>query len=57
MRIFVDCRYVRIERHDGISRYSARVVEALARLHPVTMLIHDERQLAMLPDLPWEKIG
>ena len=56
MRIFVDCRYVRIERHDGISRYSARVVEALARLHPVTMLIHDERQLAMLPDLPWEKI-
>ena len=57
MRIFVDCRYVRIERHDGISRYSAGVVEALARLHPVTMLIHDERQLAMLPDLPWEKIG
>ena len=57
MRIFVDCRYVRIERHDGISRYSARVVESLARLHPVTMLIHDERQLAMLPDLPWEKIG
>lgn len=57
MKILVDCRYVRIARHDGISRYSARITEALARLHPVTMLIHDERQLSMLPDLPWEKIG
>lgn len=57
MKILVDCRYVRIGRHDGISRYSARITEALARLHPVTMLIHDERQLSMLPDLPWEKIG
>jgi glycosyltransferase involved in cell wall biosynthesis len=56
VKIVVDCRYVRIGRHDGISRYSARVTEALARLHPVTMLIHDERQLAMLPDLPWAKI-
>ena len=56
MKILVDCRYVRIDRHDGISRYSARITEALAKLHPVTMLIHDERQLAMLPDMPWEKI-
>jgi glycosyltransferase involved in cell wall biosynthesis len=56
VRILVDCRYVRVDRHDGISRYSARITEALARLHPVTMLIHDERQLPMLPDLPWEKI-
>jgi glycosyltransferase involved in cell wall biosynthesis len=56
VKILVDCRYVRIDRHDGISRYSARITEALATLHPLTMLIHDERQLAMLPDLPWEKI-
>ncbi len=56
MKLLVDCRYVRIDRHDGISRYSARVTESLAQLHPVTMLIHDERQLAMLPDLPWERI-
>jgi glycosyltransferase involved in cell wall biosynthesis len=54
MRIFFDCRYVRTDHHDGISRFSARLVEALARRHPVTMLISDERQLAMLPDLPWE---
>lgn len=53
MKIVFDCRYTRIGRHDGISRYTAGVVEALSRLHPVTMLINDERQLANLPELPW----
>ncbi len=53
MRILFDCRYTRLERHDGISRYTARLVEELAKLHPVTMIIFDEEQLAMLPDLPW----
>jgi glycosyltransferase involved in cell wall biosynthesis len=52
MRIAVDCRYVRIDHHDGISRYTAGLVTELAELHPVTMIISDERQLAMLPDLP-----
>ncbi len=53
MKFVFDCRYTRIGRHDGISRYTAGVVEAFSRLHPVTMLISDERQLEMLPDLPW----
>lgn len=53
MKIVFDCRYTRLERHDGISRYTAELVTELARLTPVTMLISDERQLAMLPDLPW----
>lgn len=58
MKIVVDCRYVRIDHHDGISRYTAGVVEALAhhldlQRHPVTMLISDERQLKLLPELPW----
>lgn len=53
MKIIFDCRYTRLGRHDGISRYTARLVEELSKLHPVTMLISDERQLAMLPDLPW----
>lgn len=52
MRIAVDCRYVRVDHHDGISRFTAGLVAALAELHPVTMLISDERQLRMLPDLP-----
>ena len=58
MKIVVDCRYVRTDQHDGISRYTAGVVEALARkIDPardrLTMLINDERQLKLLPDLPW----
>jgi glycosyltransferase involved in cell wall biosynthesis len=53
VKIVFDCRYTRLGRHDGISRYGARLVEELAKLHPVTMLIQDERQLEMLPDLPW----
>jgi len=56
MRIVVDCRYTRLERHDGISRYTAEIVGELSRLHDVTMLISDRRQLAMLPDLPWERV-
>ncbi len=57
MKIIVDCRYTRIGVHDGISRYTSRVTEALARLHPVTMLISDERQLELLPELPWARIS
>jgi glycosyltransferase involved in cell wall biosynthesis len=56
VRILFDCRYTRIGRHDGISRYTAGLVTALAKLHPVTMLISDHRQLDLLPDLPWELI-
>jgi glycosyltransferase involved in cell wall biosynthesis len=53
MRIIFDCRYTRIGRHDGISRYTASLVGELAKLEPVTMLISDERQLELLPNLPW----
>ncbi|HEY0258616.1 MAG TPA: glycosyltransferase family 1 protein [Lacisediminihabitans sp.] len=53
MKVIFDCRYTRLVRHDGISRYTAGLVEAFSKLHPVTMLISDERQLSMLPDLPW----
>jgi len=52
VRILFDCRYIRLERHDGISRYTAKLVEAVGARHPVVMLISDERQLAMLPELP-----
>jgi len=55
VKVIFDCRYTRFVRHDGISRYTAGLVEAFSRLHPVTMLISDERQLALLPDLPWVK--
>lgn len=57
MKILFDCRYVRVDHHDGVSRYSARLVEALARRMPVEMLISDEAQLAQLPDLPWHLVS
>jgi glycosyltransferase involved in cell wall biosynthesis len=56
MRLVVDCRYIRRDgRHDGISRYTAGITAGLGRLVPLTMLIDDERQLQLLPDLPWAR--
>ncbi|TFC48588.1 glycosyltransferase family 1 protein [Cryobacterium sp. TMT1-21] len=57
MRILFDCRYTRFDRHDGISRYTAGLVTELGKLHPVTMLINDHRQLDLLPDLPWQLVS
>ena len=56
MKLVVDCRYVRRDgRHDGISRYTAGITGGLGRIVPLTMLIDDERQLELLPDLPWAR--
>ncbi|MDY0890977.1 glycosyltransferase family 1 protein [Frigoribacterium sp. CFBP9030] len=52
MRVVVDCRYIRVGRHDGISRFTAGVVGALATTHDVTLLVSDPRQLDKLPDRP-----
>jgi glycosyltransferase involved in cell wall biosynthesis len=58
VKVLFDCRYVvRSGHHDGISRYSARLVEALSRRMPVEMLISDAAQLERLPDLPWHLIS
>ena len=57
MRLFIDCRYVRTRVHDGISRYTASLVQAAAQRADITMLIHDPDQLAMLPDLPHLRIS
>ncbi|MDJ0322734.1 glycosyltransferase family 1 protein [Cryobacterium sp. PH31-AA6] len=57
MRVVVDCRYTRFDRHDGISRYTAGLVTELGKLHPVIMLISDHRQLALLPALPWQLVS
>lgn len=57
MKIVFDARYTRVGRHDGISRYTAGLLRELGRMHPVTMLISDHRQLELLPDLPWELVS
>ncbi len=55
--IVMDARFTRMDHHDGISRYGASLMAAVAPYANVTMLIHDERQLALLPHLPWVKIN
>lgn len=53
MRVLFDARYTRLGRHDGISRFTAALATELANLADVELLVSDERQLAMLPELPW----
>lgn len=48
-RIFFDARFIRWDHHDGISRFSAGLIDALNRKARVTALIHDRRQLLRLP--------
>jgi len=57
VKILFDCRYVRVGRPDGISRYSVGLLTALARLHPVTMLVCDRAQLDRLPELPYHLVS
>ncbi|MHA7207805.1 glycosyltransferase family 4 protein [Arthrobacter sp. MDT1-65] len=52
MRILFDARFTRTDHHDGISRYGASLIAALAETDDVVMLISDPRQLALLPDVP-----
>lgn len=57
MKLVIDARYTRITHHDGISRYTAGLIEATSKRADVTMLINDTRQLDMLPDVPYLKIS
>ncbi len=50
MKIFFDARYTRTDYHDGISRYSAELGTALAKLDDVTFLISDEAQKKWFPN-------
>ncbi|HBO64453.1 TPA: mannosyltransferase [Candidatus Saccharibacteria bacterium] len=50
MKLFFDARYTRTDYHDGISRYSAELGNALAKLTPVTFLICDDGQKKWFPD-------
>lgn len=49
MKLFFDARYIRTDFHDGISRYSAELGNALAAKTPVTFIICDPAQRAFLP--------
>lgn len=47
--IFFDARYIRFDHHDGISRFSAGLFDALNSRIKVTAIIYDRRQLLKLP--------
>ncbi len=49
MKLFFDARYIRTDFHDGVSRYTTELGNALAKLTPVTFIICDEKQKALLP--------
>ena len=57
VKLVIDARYTRVTHHDGISRYTAGLIEATAKIADVTMLINDLRQLDLLPDVPHLKIS
>lgn len=56
VKLVIDARYTRINHHDGISRYTAGLIEAVSKRADVTMLVSDLRQLSMLPDVPYLKV-
>ncbi|GAA2003029.1 glycosyltransferase family 1 protein [Brevibacterium samyangense] len=58
MKLFFDARFTRFPHHDGISRYGSELLGALLRITrgtevEVTAIVHDERQLANLPETPY----
>src|SRR5688500_19056845 len=50
MKLFFDARYIRTDFHDSMSRCSAELGNAIAQITPVTFIICDKAQLALLPD-------
>lgn len=50
MKLLFDARYIRTDYHDGVSRYSTELGNALAKLTPVTFIISDEKQRKLLPE-------
>ena len=49
MKIFFDARYIEPDFHNGISRYTAELGNALSKQINVTFLIWDKAQLKLLP--------
>ncbi|MBC7564779.1 glycosyltransferase family 4 protein [Candidatus Saccharibacteria bacterium] len=49
MKLLYDARYIRTDFHDGISRYTTELGNALAKITEVTFLISDLAQLQFLP--------
>ena len=49
MSVFFDCRFIRVDHHDGISRFSSELFKSLSKIESVTAIISDIQQLKELP--------
>ncbi len=49
MSFFFDARFIRVDHHDGISRFSSELFTALSNQTEVTALVCDLEQLKVLP--------
>jgi len=49
MSVFFDCRFIRVDHHDGISRFSSELFKSLSKTESVTAIISDIQQLKQLP--------
>jgi glycosyltransferase involved in cell wall biosynthesis len=50
MKLVFDCRFIRLDHHDGISRFSSELFSAVSKRLEVTALISDLAQLRWLPE-------
>jgi glycosyltransferase involved in cell wall biosynthesis len=48
--LFFDARYIRVDHHDGISRFSAGLCSAISKKIDTVAIVSDLRQLKSLPD-------
>jgi glycosyltransferase involved in cell wall biosynthesis len=49
MKLIFDCRFIRVDHHDGISRFSAELFSAVAKKVSLVALISSKDQLKWLP--------
>ncbi|MBC7725849.1 MAG: glycosyltransferase family 4 protein [Burkholderiaceae bacterium] len=49
MRLLFDARHIRLDHHDGISRYTAEIARAIAKITPVVFIISEPGHLDHLP--------
>jgi glycosyltransferase involved in cell wall biosynthesis len=49
MSFFFDCRFIRVDHHDGISRFSCELFRSISKTTSVTAIICDIQQLRELP--------
>lgn len=49
MSFFFDCRFIRVDHHDGISRFSSELFRSISKTTAVTAIICDMQQLRELP--------